>query len=244
MKIALIVIATGEKYWKYADEMILSAEKFMPYHRTFLFTDQTYKDFDFRFFPNPLNIIEHPDLGFPRATLMRYRAIMSQADKLQDYDQIFYSDSDMFLVAPVAWDDICSDGITATLHPGYVVNRYHATWGRTSTTGTPERREQSTAYIPRDANNRYFCGGFNGGSTHAFLTMAAVLTRNIDIDEKNGIMAVWHDESHLNRYLYHNPPTKVLTPSFCYPEGYDGGYGWAPSQFPPVLIACNKGVRK
>lgn len=234
VKIALIVIATGEKYWKYADELILSAEKFMPYHRTFLFTDQTYKNFDYRFFENPLRLIEHPDLGFPRATLMRYHAIMSQAYELQDYDQIFYCDADMRFVAPVAEDDICSNGITATLHPGYAMRTPSAYISL-------ENNSKSTAY--QTNLSHYFCGGFNGGKTQSFLTMSAILSRNIDIDEEHGIMAKWHDESHLNRYLFVNPPAKILTPSFCYPENYDGGYGWKPDAYQPILLALNKGSR-
>ena len=39
----------------------------------------------------------------------------------------------------------------------------------------------------------------------------------IDVDDKNGVMAVWHDESHWNRQLKQFPPTLVLDPRYCYP---------------------------
>ena len=35
---------------------------------------------------------------------------------------------------------------------------------------------------------------------------------------KKNIIAIWHDESHINRYFIDNPPTIILSPSYCYPE--------------------------
>jgi hypothetical protein len=42
------------------------------------------------------------------------------------------------------------------------------------------------------------------------LSLAKVISRNIDFDNANGFIATWHDESHLNRYLYDHPPAKEL----------------------------------
>jgi histo-blood group ABO system transferase len=44
---------------------------------------------------------------------------------------------------------------------------------------------------------------------------------------------VWHDESHFNRYMIDNPPTKILTPSYCYGESMN-------IPFPKKLLALNK----
>jgi hypothetical protein len=37
------------------------------------------------------------------------------------------------------------------------------------------------------------------------------------LDEKKGIIALWHDESHLNRYIL-DKKYKLVSPSYCYPE--------------------------
>lgn len=111
----------------------------------------------------------------------------------------------MRFVAQVTEDEIFSQGITATEHPGYVGER-----------GTPETNPKSTAFVPYVRT--YFCGGFNGGSVKAFLATAQLIRMRIEIDKQNGITAVWHDESHLNRYLFDNPPAKILSPAFCYPD--------------------------
>jgi histo-blood group ABO system transferase len=151
-------------------------------------------------------------------------------DILSQYQQVFYCDADMKFVAPVSGDEIFSNGITATLHPGYIGRR-----------GDPELHPESTAYCPDI--QRYFCGGFNGGTTVSFLTMAEKIADNIAIDDGKGVQAKWVDESHMNRYLHENPPAKILSPSFCYPEGYAGGWGWEPKEYTPKLIALWKGER-
>ncbi|KAF3820969.1 hypothetical protein GH733_011122 [Mirounga leonina] len=36
------------------------------------------------------------------------------------------------------------------------------------------------------------------------------------VDWASGIEAVWHDKSHLNRYLLYSKPTKVLSPEYLW----------------------------
>ena len=48
--------------------------------------------------------------------------------------------------------------------------------------------------------------------------MSETIVANIEKDFENDLIAVWHDESHMNRYLIDNPPTLSLTPSYCFAE--------------------------
>jgi uncharacterized protein YlaI len=67
----------------------------------------------------------------------------------------------------------------------------------------------------------YFAGGFFGGSKDEFLKMSDTINSNIDIDLKENRIAIWHDESHMNRYFVTNPPTVILNHSYCYPEEWE-----------------------
>src|SRR6266568_3010730 len=105
VKTALLMIAMGKRYRRYANQNILSAEKFFVEHDTIVFTD------DPDDFTADATYFHRANLGFPRATLMRYHIFLSISDQLAQYDQLFYSDADMLFVAPVTGDEIFSDGI-------------------------------------------------------------------------------------------------------------------------------------
>ena len=45
-----------------------------------------------------------------------------------------------------------------------------------------------------------------------------VISDRVTKDLENGVIALWHDESHLNRYLIDNPPSITLDPSYCFAE--------------------------
>ena len=234
MKTALLLIATGQRYWDYAMQNIVTANEYFVDHDTILFTDLPFTD------TGKIKTIRYSHYGFPQASYRRYEAFAGASEILGQYDQLFFSDADMKWVASVTGDEIFSDGITATEHPGYVGSK-----------GTPEIRLESAAYCP--GPRTYFCGGFNGGAAKDFLDMSYTIKENIDEDEKKGIMALWHDESHLNKYLYDNPPMRILSPSFCYPESEfknPGGYYrqiWDRAgigNIEPKLLALDKGKKQ
>ena len=53
------------------------------------------------------------------------------------------------------------------------------------------------------------------------MEVCKLLMNNVNTDMSNGIVAVWHDESHWNSYLINNPDSyKELDSPYCYPEGW------------------------
>lgn len=198
MSLALIVIASGAPYWSYARRLINSAKEHLFSHDVVLFTDSR-DDF------GVAHQFKMESLVWPQATLMRYHHVAEKSDLLSKYGHVFYTDADMLFAARVEPSEILADGLTATEHPGFLGDP-----------GTPENRPESTAYVARPRT--YFCGGFNGGTSEAYLRMADTIRQNIDKDASKGITARWFDESHLNRYLFDHPPAKVLPASFCFPS--------------------------
>lgn len=135
----------------------------------------------------------------------------------------------------VRGSDVLSER-TAVQHCGYVGER-----------GTYEENIASTAYVAPGEGIMYFGGGFWGFVEKEFWRMVETLRAAIQSDEKRGVLAIWHDESHLNRYLIDNPPTKILTPSYHFPQNHHHIWGkWAARglSFDCVLLLLQKDHKK
>ena len=85
---------------------------------------------------------------------------------------------------------------------------------------------------PRRAKH-YYCGGFQGGEAQAFLAAMRAMDASIADDERRGIMAWWHDESHWNRYLIDHPPTVELSHEYMCPQQ------WRPATQRIVIVGKN-----
>jgi len=206
-KVGLCITATG-RYVQFVEPLIRSARiHFCPSE------DVTYFVFTEGAVPNARDVvkIEQHRIGWPYDSMMRFAFYFFHRKNLEQMDYIFALDADMLFVGPIG-KEILSD-LVGTQHPGFV-------WHR----GTYETNSQSLAFVKPNEGKNYFAGGFWGGSRANFLNVCQSLNRNIQIDLDNHIIAVWHDESHLNRYFIDHPPTLVLTPSYCYPDTWNLPY--------------------
>jgi histo-blood group ABO system transferase len=230
--IGLCIVATG-KYIDFVRALLDSAEQyFCPKHSKtyFIFTDSTSHNLKETPYKDNVIIVPQKRLGWPYDTLMRAAMYHEHRHLFADTDYMFATDADMLFVG-YEGDEILQERI-GTQHPGFEKNK--PLWGSEP---PYDRNPLSLAYIPYDQGIYYFAGGFYGGSTAEFINMISVFTKNIltDLEEQNYI-AIWHDESHLNRYFVTHPPT-VLDRSYCYPEnGIDKGY----PPCSPKLLALDK----
>ena len=201
--VGLLIVATG-KYIQFVKPLVESAEKyFCKKHNVtyFVFTDQYLEPAD--------NIvrIEQNRLGWPYDTLMRSHIYYLNKHRFIDQDYLFACDADMLFAGDVG-DEIFGDHV-ATLHPGFYNSR-----------GTYEKNPLSTACVKSDEGKHYFAGGFYGGSREVFFDILLSIVENINEDLRKNFIAVWHDESHWNRYCIDHEPTVILSPSYCYPENW------------------------
>jgi histo-blood group ABO system transferase len=210
MNIGLLIISTN-KYINFLQPLIESADKYflVNYKVTyFVFTNQNIDIISNR--DVVVKKIEHKD--WPWMTLGRYRIFSNSNDELSKMDFLFYCDADMRFVSFIG-DEIIGERV-ATLHPGYYNKTYLSNQAL-------ENRVKSLAYLPPNTIKNYYAGGFNGGRSVEFLKMANIISNNIDIDFNNeNIIAIWHDETHMNKYFFENEPTIILSPSYCYPESW------------------------
>lgn len=239
-KVALISICLNEPYWQYQRAMLESARKFfLPGHEVdfLVWSDMSTPDYE-------ATIFKTEPYTWPLPTLFRYSLFLQQEEKLREYDYVFYVDSDMLFVSPVK-DEILGDGLTAAQHPMYALRREYS--------HPFEANPESTAYIPatgriteKNGKKRfehlYAAGGFQGGRTEEWITAMKVMKENIDKDFTRNYISVWNDESHWNRYLFDNPPSVVLSPSYVYPDSLNKNYYqrvWG-RNYVPKLITITK----
>ncbi|XP_037676301.1 histo-blood group ABO system transferase 1-like [Choloepus didactylus] len=208
--IGLTVFAI-KKYIIFLRLFLESAEKnFMVGHRVnyYIFTDQ-------------------PDL-VPRLTLQKHRQMVvlqvrnysrwqdvsmhrmemisnfSTQRFLHEVDYLVCVDVDMKFNDHVGVEILSS--LFGTLHPGF--------FGFSRNSFSYEHRPHSQAYIPKNRGDFYYTGAFFGGSVREVYRLTKACHQAMTVDEANGIEAVWHDESHLNKYLLYHKPTKVLSPEY------------------------------
>ena len=211
--IAMVYICTG-KYKVLWEEFYRSfEEKFIPTKKKdyFVFTDA---DDLYGKDNENVHIIYQKNLGWPGNTLYRFHIFLTQKETLREYEYIFFMNANMICQGEVGEEFLPKDeGLLFIQHPGFY-NKFKFKY-------TYERNKKSRAYMPYFSGKYYICGGANGGRSECFLQMCEELARRIDEDDKNGIVAVWHDESHINRYCYEQKQYKLLSPSYWYPEGWD-----------------------
>jgi hypothetical protein len=208
MKIAILTVATNN-YKDFLSPLIESIQnKFLPLIEKdiFLFADEDtisseYSNIYF-------NKINHEP--WPFVTLKRFEYFNTILNQLNNYDMVIYFDCDLEVVQNIDEFPICD--LFAVMHPGIYVS--DKMW-------TIETNPQSTAYISPENEGIYHQGCFWGGSSNEICKMISELKNNTQTDLDNNIIAKWHDESHLNYYLYKNKDRVVtISSSYSYPENW------------------------
>jgi len=224
MKICILTIATN-KYIQFVERLLDNIEEnFLNGHEIecLLFTDHEVEASD----NVRVSQIDHEP--WPLPTLQRYNYFMKEKDFISKFDYCYYFDVDMGLVGKVG-EEVFGD-LVATMHP---YQSFYKPKDRSY-----DRNPKSLAYVaPGDEGELYYAGGFNGGKTECFLEMAEVIADRVTRDLEKGVVALWHDESHMNRYLIDNPPSVSLTPTYCFAEELTNH-----PQYPyePKIIALKK----
>ena len=224
MKICILTIATN-KYIQFVERLYDNIEEnFLNGHEIqgLLFTEHDVETSD----NIKVSKIEHEPWPIP--TLKRYNYFVKEKEHISKFDYCYYFDVDMGIVAKVG-DEVLGD-LVATMHPyqSFVPKEQR----------TYDRNPKSLAYVPVGKEGElYYAGGFNGGSTKRFLEMAEVLADRVTKDLENDVIALWHDESQMNRYLIDNPPSVSLTPSYVFAEEQMGNPEYP---YEPKIIALKK----
>ncbi len=241
-KIGIISVATNIylDYWKTQAQSIdrMTTENFeVTLH---VFTDDPGGARNFATVLKRVKVVAHeiPPYRWPEATLYRYALITKECRSLPE-DVLMYLDADMIVQEPLSMADFSTssgEGVTLVRHPGFYrpsgltklklyfdqpklfLNDLFAKF-KIGALGSWETDRRSLAFVERKHRSDYFCGGTWWGYRDDFLRLTRDLAARVELDEKNSVMARWHDESHLNWWAaHHNHETK--SPSYCYSISY------------------------
>lgn len=212
---AIVIIATG-KYKLFLEPLIKSLDiHFNPPKgkKYFLFTDEKCEWFDNH---NLIKWIKIENYNNPSlVAIKKFEYIQRSLTELKEFDYIFYIDSDMELVSELTEDmiDLKDKKYFSVGHWCTIKNPNF--W-------TVEKNPRSTAYLGERNGSTYIHSCIWGTKSTYVQYMIDTLKNNIDEDLKNGIIALWADESHLNRFFVdHKDDIMILNPGFDYPERYE-----------------------
>lgn len=213
LKIGIIYMAIGiyDEFWK----------DFYPSCQCY-FCPDVYKGFEV--FTDSLrlqkmnldNVFWHPvkDRGFIYNVSAKSEFICSIADELNEkYDYIFFLNGNFKFIEPIYSYELLpskeNDYITALSfdfnkgkHPDYLPY---------------DRNPDCLAYMPKGTGKYYYQGGFYGGRTPEILQMSKWIRQRIETDLSKKIIARWHDESYVNRYLSNYNP-RILNETYAFVE--------------------------
>jgi len=209
MKIGVLYICTG-KYIRFWNEFYRTAEQHLlpeAEKHYFVFTDG---DFAEQTNANVTKVFQK-NLGWPDNTLRRFHMFLGIEDRLEQFDYLYFFNANCRFEQTVGTEFLpkASDQLLVVQHPGQI--------GKPADQFPYERNPRSRASIPFGTGKHYVCGGINGGQAKTFLRFARAARQAVDADFHDGIVATWHDESHLNRYILDHPYT-LLHAGYCYPQ--------------------------
>ena len=218
----------------------------------FIFTDWANRD---DFLPSKLvHKMYQERLGWPFDSLGRHYLYLENMSWFKDMDYLIAIDSDSLIV----------DYLDETMLGERIACLQAWTWGYPREEFSYDARLDhlgrpfSSAYIGKDdywlKAKCYFCGGIVGGTFKGFreIIEKSVELSRLDLLKSPPRIALWHDESYLNKVFLDLPPTTALSPSFMYPEppsddwlysdDNEYAYVWERDRFKPKIF--NLGVRK
>ncbi|KAK5856887.1 hypothetical protein PBY51_008449 [Eleginops maclovinus] len=213
ISVAITVFAVG-KYIRFLEDFLQTAEQhfFVGFNvHVYVFTDR----------PNELPRV-HMAAGrqvtvrsvpssqrWQEISAHRMELIQTLIEELNNQkDYIFCLDVDSRFHG--RWGTESLGRLVAVIHPGYYRNRRSQL--------PYERRQESRAFLAPEDGDFYYCGGAFGGRLQEVHLMAKTCRLNFEEDARGGIEAAWQEESHLNRYLWFNKPSKVLSPEYLWQD--------------------------
>ena len=214
MKVAIIFIGTN-KYLDFLPTYYESIEKyFLPNSEKtiFAFTDGELDDV-----PDNIKVYHQEHLEWPYITLKRFEIINKARADLDSMDWLVFLDADTRVVDTVTEEEFFSDKpYFGVHHPCHALKMQP----HTEYPGAFETNTNSRAGVTEeDDTSMYYQGCLWGGRVPEVLDMIEELDGRVEEDLSNDVIALWHDESQLNKFYSEvKEDVHLLGPEYAYPE--------------------------
>jgi hypothetical protein len=213
MKVAITFIGTN-KYLDFLPKYYESIkENFLPNsEKVFLvFTDGEGD------FPDDIKTYEQEHLEWPYITLKRFEIIKKARQEIEDCDWLVFLDADTRVVDKITEEEFLSDKpYFGVHHPCHALKMQpHTEYPGAFETNTDSR----AGVTEEDDTSMYYQGCLWGGRVPEVLDMIDELDSRVEEDLSNDVIAVWHDESQLNKFYSEvKEDVHLLGPEYAYPE--------------------------
>lgn len=218
MKVAIAFIGTS-KYLNFLPQYYEKIrENFLPNtEKTFLvFTDGEGD------YPEDIKVYSQEHLEWPYITLTRFEILNKAREEIAKHDWLVFLDADTLVVDKVLEEDFFSDKpLFGVWHPCHNLGMPP----HNKLPGAFETNPLSLAYVDteKELPTVYYQGCLWGGKVPEVLELIDELQDRTNKDLENNVIAVWHDESHLNKYFIENKDrVNTLGPEYAYPEVFAG----------------------
>ena len=206
MKVAIAFIGTGRylnflpQYYEHIEENFLpNTEK----------TILTFTDGEMEGLPDNVKVYNQEHLEWPFITLKRFEIINKAREEILKNDWFVFIDADAFVVGKVTEEEFLERccGHTTDEVPLFGVHHPCHRAGmppHKTKTGAYETDERSEAYfdVSKELPPIYWQGCFWGGKVPPVLAMIDEIEGRVNRDLENDIVALWHDETHINKYFF------------------------------------------
>lgn len=220
MRIAVLYICTG-KYSIFWDSFYNTAQDYF-YPKAeksyFIFTDDNELIKRVRG-NNSIHPYFQRKAGWPYDTLLRFNSFSSVQDLLLDYDYCYFWNANTVFLK------VIDDSVIPfpTSEKSIVLWRHTKGFDYDSPDQfQTEKNPESEAYIPKGSVCHNYGGGFIGGTANGFVKMSLELRDRIARDLQKGIIAIWHDQSHLVKYGMEVASVEVPKDVIVYEEYIEG----------------------
>ena len=161
-----------------------------------------------------VNCYHAENRGFIRNASAKSDFVCSIAERLRkSYDYVFYLNANYKFVEPVRTDEV----LPAGNNDGLTVLSFDLYRNRPADNHPYDRNPDCHACIPYGKGERYYQSGFYGGETEAFIRLSEWCKIQTEADLSRKVIAKWHDESYVNRYLLNLHP-RIINETYGYAD--------------------------